>query len=188
VDTAPRDLSRFRPEGKKLSNEERTRLIKQTFPTVETLDWKRAFDEDIDLFGRMIRDILKIDQSVPGRPGPRPEPEHVRGMAHLRQLMGEDYTALPFEEAFVILSDQRSLTQLSRKVGLARSRVNRLRLGLVNPTVYDMAQIAEAFGKHPSFFAEYRAFYIVGALMDRLEGSPETSVGLYRKLRAAGAS
>lgn len=177
------DLAIFREaNGRKTAMEERVRLIQAEFPSVAELDWKRAFDHDIDLFGRIVRDILKIDQTVPGRPGPRPEPDPERAMASLRQLMGQDYTHLPFCEAFTILADGRSYRQLARKVDMSVMTVHRLRAGQLDPTMIQMSQVADAFGKHGSFFAEYRALVIAGAIVYRLERSPESSIGIYRRL------
>jgi len=172
--------------GKKLGMERRLELIHREFPATVSLDWKRAFDNDVDLFGRIVRDILKLDQVVPGRPGPRPDPEPDRAMGLLRQLMAEDYISLPFDEAFTILADQRSLTQLERKVGLPRTIVRRLMRGIRSPTMVEMASVAEAYGKHPSYFVEFRAAVIAGAIVLRLEGAPETSIGLYRRIVGVG--
>jgi DNA-binding phage protein len=180
VDLAPFKKANEKGVGTKAA--ERMRLIRKEFPVVYELDWKRAFDQDLDLFARVVRDILKLDQAVPGKPGPRLDPEYDRALVHLRQLMGQDYTMLSFVEAFGVLADGRSLTQLARKVGLSRTQVRRLRMGWKVPSLYEMSQIADAYGKHASFFVEYRIAYITGALATRLASAPESSIGLYRKL------
>lgn len=171
----------------KLPMERRVALIREEFPSVNTLNWKAAFDRDLELFARIMRDIFKLDQPEPRRSGPRPEPDFDRALVSLRQLMGQDYTTLPFFEAFNILADKRSLTQLGRKCGMDRMRVQRLRRDERAPMLWEMAQIADAFGKHPSFFTEYRSAMICGAIIDRLEASPETGVHIYRRLVGAMA-
>jgi transcriptional regulator with XRE-family HTH domain len=164
--------------------ERRVQMVREEFPTVVDLDWKAAFDRDFDLFARIMQAISQLGQVVPRRSGPRPEPDYDRALVDLRQLMGQDYTALVFAEAFAILADRRSLTQLGRKCGMDRMRVLRLKRGDRTPHIWEMEQIAEAFGKHPSFFVEYRCL-IAGAILSRLEASPETSVHIYRKLVGA---
>lgn len=162
--------------------EKRSAKIRERFPSTAHLDWKKAFDNDIDLFGRILRDVLKVDQSQPGRPGPRPALDYKQGVARLRQLMGQDYTCLPFHEAFKILSDGRSIRHLAVKTGLDRNMVYKLLRGDHAPDVYAMSQVAKSFDKHPSFFLEYRIMYIAAALMERMEWAPESTIGTYRKL------
>src|SRR5258707_136563 len=65
------DLTEF-AEYRKVAWEARAEKIVGRFPTVETVDWEIALERDIDLYARVIRDILKWEQAVPGRPGPRP--------------------------------------------------------------------------------------------------------------------
>lgn len=161
----------------------RVSLIKEQFPATAHLDWKRAFDQDMDLFARLLRDILKLDQAQPGRPGPRPALDYETGVQRLRQYMGEDYSVLPFGEAFKILSAGRSIRNLAAKTGLDRNQVHRLLTGQIDPDVYSMTQVAKSFNKHASYFLEYRTLVITNAILGRLEYSPETTIGMYRKLQ-----
>lgn len=120
--------------------------------------------------------------AVPGRPGPRPSLDVHEATRRMQQLLGQDYTLLAFPDALRILAGERSIRSLANKVKLDRSTVYRLLNGKIEPDPFWMRQVAAAFGKHPSYFLEWRMLYITAALMRRLEYSPETSVKLFREL------
>lgn len=183
---APRDLSAF-ADKRKISWDERLELIKRVFPSCDNMDWKKAFDRDIDLAGRIVKDIIKADQATPGRPGPRPALDTARATPMVDRLLGRDpnerpYTVLPFDEAFTMLVGDHSLRQVSRKVGLAHVTVHRLIRGEIVPTGEMMERIAEAFGKRPSYFLEYRIGAIAASVMQKLVGSPEKTIRAYEAL------
>jgi DNA-binding phage protein len=166
----------------KVSWEVRAKKIKEQFPSVTNLNWDRALEKDMDLFGRVLRDILKLEQAAPGRPGPRPSLDMAAATRRLNQLMGNDFTMLPFHEAFQVLAGGRSLRHVASMTGLNRNTVYRLMKGDSQPDGFEMAVVAETFGKHPSYFAEWRILYITNAFVSRLEYSPDTAIDIYRKL------
>jgi len=175
------DLTPFEKLGK-VSWEIRSQKIRAAFSTVENLDWDRALEKDMDLFGRVIRDVLKLEQASPGRPGPRPSLDTAEATRRLNQLLGKDYTILPFKEAFRVLARDRSTRHLASLTGLNRNTVQRLLKGDMEPDGFEMSVIAETFGKHPSYFAEWRNLYITNAIMERLEWSPDTAVDIFREM------
>ena len=182
------DLSEFAEANEaKVPWDERARMIRRRFPSTAALDWKRAFDADPELFGRLVRDMLKINAGAPGRPGPRPALSEEDAARRYRQLTGQDYTFLPFPEAFGHLRAGRSIRHLARKVGLDRNQVFRLLNGSVEPAAYDMEQVARAFSLDPSYFVEWRMLAITAALAGRMAEAPEATVGLYRRLKAASS-
>lgn len=179
------DLSVFRElneRGKRVPWAERVKVIRQQFPSVENLDWNRALERDVDLFGRIIRDIIKLDQAEPGRDGPRRQVDPAKGREALRRLAGQDYSELPFAESVRVLSRGMSLRPLARKTGLSPMTLSRLLRGDKEPDVHEMHAIAEAFKKHPSYFVEYRVGFITAAMASKLASAPEASIGIYRKL------
>jgi transcriptional regulator with XRE-family HTH domain len=89
---------------------------------------------------------------------------------------------LPFHEAFQVLAGGRSLRHVASMTGLNRNTVYRLMKGDSQPDGFEMAVVAETFGKHPSYFAEWRILYITNAFVSRLEYSPDTAIDIYRKL------
>jgi len=169
-------------EGRRFTWAERAELIKKQFPTRTKADWVRRFTDDPDMFSDLMRDLLKIDQQVPGKSGPRPGPEFEAGMDLIRKIRGEDYCTLKFSEALAILGHGMSLTALARKTKLSRSQVHRLLNAQMQPSAEEMEAVATAFKKEPSFFLEWRAAYIAGTLASKLEEAPEIGIGLYRKL------
>lgn len=175
------DLSEFIAAGK-VPWEDRAERIRKRFPTVDVLDWEDALARDVDLFGRIIRDILKLEQAVPGRPGPRPSLDVFAATRRMQHFWGNDFSLEPFPEALKLLAGQRSIRNLAHRVKLRKSYMNMLLNGQVEPDGFVMRLCAEAFDKHPSYFLEWRILYVVAAVVRRLEWSPEASVSLFRKL------
>lgn len=170
--------------GKKMPWKERYEVIRAHFPVVDQIDWMKAF-QDTDLYGRLWRDILRVDQvnEANAGQGPRPALDPKRARERLRQLMGEDYTYLPFQESFTILAGNRSVRHLASKAGLGKHFVWNLKNGVTQPDLYTLEVIAKAFGKDPSYFLEYRIAYVIGAMASRMEKAPEMTVDMYRELR-----
>lgn len=168
-----------------LSWDERLRAIKKQFPSVERLNWDKALANDVELFGNIIRDVLRHDQAEPGRDGPKPEIGYRQGVRRIQQFMGEDFSLLPFPEAFRNLTAGMSLTPLARKTSMSRMNCSRLLRGEKEPHVDEMILIAKAFKKDPSYFVEYRAAYIMSYIAQHCEQAPEVSVNLYKRLQKA---
>lgn len=169
---------------KKAPWQERVALVNEVFPSFVRLDWHKAFAQDVELWGEFIEDILKLDQAEPGRSGPRPNLDRGPALARLREYMGDDYSEQPFPDALLVLAgSNNSVRAIAYKTGLLRSFVHRL---LVGERVVDMVtveRIAKAYKKDPGYFLEYRVACVLAALGDRLVISPETTVGLYRRLK-----
>lgn len=161
---------------------DRKKIVNEQFPDWDKLDWVDAFS-DIELFGRIIRDILKLDQSEPGRSGPRPVLDRRAAEHRLRQFQRVDYSELPFKEALAVLAGGRSVRHLEAKTGVNRNTIQRLLAGTKEPSLYLMEELARGFGKEPSYFLEYRTAFILAALESRMLASPEIVGDLYNKLR-----
>lgn len=184
------DLSAFAELGPAdpTTEEHRMVLLRQRFPSAASLRWKVAFDNDIELLGRILRDILKLERATPGRHGPRPGLDRVRDMPALDRLRGLDptrhpYSLLPFRDAFSLLIEGRSIRSAANKLGLTPSRIYRLKEGLgAPPTMQEMEDIASRMGHHPSFFTEYRAWAIREAVEEALGRQPDVSIAVYERL------
>lgn len=166
---------------KRVSWTERVALIEKQFPDSIRLDWHEAF-KDIELFGRIWRDIAKVDPDAPGRSGPRPALDKRQAMERYRQLSGADFTEYPFHEAFQILRREKSVRVLSEMTTIDRNMIGKLLSGTRHPEIWMIEQVAKAFKKKPSYFLEYRVAYILGAMGERITSNPEMSVDLYRKI------
>lgn len=161
---------------------ERMALINEEFPSTVKVEWSRAFN-DIELFGRVLRDILKVDQTVPGRSGPRPVLNQAEALARLRQFMRVDYSELAFSESFRILTAGKSIRGIAAMTGLDRNMVHKLLTGSRQPDLYTIEAVAKAFKKDASYFTEYRMAYVLGALREKMEHSPEITIDLYKRLQ-----
>jgi Helix-turn-helix len=175
------DNARWRERKKRVPWDERVKLIEQEFPSARSADWNDVL-RDPDIFARVLKDILKVDQIEPGRAGPRPNLDLERGMRAWREISVGDYSELPFAEAFRILARGQSIRTIARKTSISKSRVERLLQGQDHPNVDDLRMVAKAFKKRPAYFVEYRAEYIMAAIASRLHDEHELTVALYKKL------
>lgn len=175
------DNERWRTEKHRVPWKERVELIETQFPSAVSPDWNIILRDD-DIFGRILKDILKVDQMEPGRAGPRPNLDYERGMQTWNEMTGQDYSEFPFPRAFAALVGRQSRTTIARKTTLSRSKVTRLLTAVENPTPEELRAIAEAYGKKPAYFAEYRAEFIMAAIAARLAQESEMTVALYTKL------
>lgn len=188
------------PTYRRPSEAERRKLISKYFPSVDrpieellaTGDWRD--DYDVDVFGRILGTLLQADAREPGARGRFAPLERDTAIARLRQIMGGgEHTSLPFGEALQLLSGWQpgnngsspagaiALRALARKTSISKSRLHRLLHGDDEPTADECACAAAGFGKHPSYFVEWRVQYIVGCLTDRLRLMPEASIDFYRQ-------
>lgn len=176
-----------------MTSAERRQLLHDKFPSVAQLNWDKAFDNDIDLLGHLLRDILKLDMALPGAAGRRPGLEEDEARPSLDRLMGRSptshvYSVLPFRATFELLMNGRSYRAMESKLGMPKTRVFRLLRGLDTPNTQDMELIAKAFKKQPSYFVEYRVQAIAASVYAALGEQPETSIGVYERLwQQAGA-
>jgi transcriptional regulator with XRE-family HTH domain len=170
--------------GQKMEWEDRYVVIKQEFPSAERLNWAEAL-RDVEVLGKVIRDILKDTLAEEGTtgPGPRPPLPMKEGSNRLRQLEGEDYSDYEFPEAFYILAQGRSVRHLARKLNMNSTLVYNLLKAKKHPDMATMEMIAKTFEKRPSYFLEYRVGYIVGALADKLVKTPDITIPIYAKLK-----
>lgn len=161
---------------------ERSELIKKRFPSTARLDWYEVFRQDPAILGKIVNDIIKLDQARSGKPGKRPSLEENDAQDKLRKLQDEDYSDMEFVPTLKLLAGTRSIRALSRKISLEKSYVHKLLTSKIEPPVQVIEQIAEAFGKHPSFFLEYRIYYVLAMLNHKLTQSPESSIIFYNRL------
>lgn len=175
--------------GKAIPWEERLAMIRRQWPSNRPdFNWAHAL-MDVDLLARIFRDILKLDSRPPGRIGPRPPLTEEEGMASWRRLTGQDYSTLPFPATFHALihvgGRRISISHVARKTGLPRSRCHRLLHADIEPTAEDMRAVAAGFGKHPSYFSEYRAAFVTAQIAERLAHTPDVSIRMYQQMREA---
>jgi hypothetical protein len=173
-----------------LTPEERKRLIAEKFPSTQSLNWEKAFGNNIELLARILQDILKVNIAPTGRPGPRPNLDRETAEPDLERLLGKDpsshpYTTLPFATAFRMLIGERSLRSLANKLDVSKSHLQRWLAGSVRPTPEQMERIAAVFDKQPSYFAEYRASKITNIVGDQLAGDPDFTIRVYERISQA---
>ena len=180
--TEPLGVEAFGEHTKKLPWDERAELIRKNFPSVDRVHWGKVFKQDPTIAGRIINDIIKIGGGDRGKPGKRPSLGQAETAQKFRQILDEDYTMLPFTEAFKLMCKGLSIRGVAAKTGLNRNTVDRLLNG-VTPSMENIEAIAVAFKKDPGFFLEYRLYYISASIFAKLAEAPESSIVFYKKLK-----
>jgi transcriptional regulator with XRE-family HTH domain len=161
---------------KRVPWKDRYEVVKQQFPSVQSLDWERVFRADPTIMGNILNDIIKVQVAPKGRPGKRPALEKEQAREVLAQYKGEDYTLLPFPKAVTRLKGKLSVRQFARRVSMSPTYAYNLMTGYKEPTVEDMQIVADAYGKEPSFFYEYRVAFITALMVERVDYAPESSI------------
>lgn len=170
---------------KKTSWAERKKLLETTFPSAVSTDWRKLFQQDVGLMGKLVNDILKADPADSNRPGKRPSLDTKEAADRFRKVFGGDFTIERFDEAFRVLTDGKSIRHIARNVGLDKSMVHELLRGNIEPRMDVIEKVAAGLRKHPSYFVEYRVGYILGVLSEKLYSNPESSVVFYKKLKGS---
>jgi hypothetical protein len=166
--------------GKRVPWDKRLQMIQEEFPSTRDTDWNLIL-KDPDIFARILKDVLKVDQIEVGRAGPRPNLDIEKGMRTWNEIRG-DFSERPFTEAFRIITRNNSQRTIARKTGISKTRIVRLFAGDDRPNMDDLRAIAEAYKKKPAYFVEYRAEYIIAVIATRLANEHELTAALYRKL------
>lgn len=174
-------FSELNARSKRVPWKDRYEVVKQQFPSVESLDWEKVFRADPTIMGNILNDIIKVQVAPKGRPGKRPALEKEQAREVLKQYRGEDYTLLPFPKAVTRLKGKLSVRQFARKVSMSPTYAYNLMTGYKEPTVVDMQIVADAYGKEPSFFYEYRVAYIAALMAERVDYAPESSIIYYER-------
>lgn len=133
-----------------------------------------------ELMGPILRDLLRL-QAV-SRRGKTAMPELGEGVDQLTAMFGLAYDVRPFAVAFAALASPAANNTVARKVGLSKDRVQRLRAGTLAPTMDEIESIALAYGRQPTWFADYRRMLILRAVSQVLADSPERSALWIRQM------
>lgn len=164
----------------------RVEMIREQFPSVDLPG--QALVKDEKFVAGILQDIIKVGQLAPEgqrRTGPRPPLSSMtreEKAAAWRELLGLEYSDRNFAETFQLLVNDESLSHVARKCSISRSRVHRLLRAEEPPTVDDIRLIAEAYGKRPAYFLEYRMEYVLAAVASRLNEAPGIATTAYRRL------
>lgn len=161
--------------------------VRRSWPSTEQ-NREQVLDAiaDYDLLGRVMRDVLRVGYEPPRR-GQRSPLEWSDGQARLRSLAAERSglaSNLPFGEAFARLADGHSVDAMADSTGLHTWVLDALLEGQRDPTAEEMVAIADAFGKPPTYFLEYRITFICAAMATSLLANPERTIDVLVRLGA----
>lgn len=140
---------------------------------------------DYDLLGRVMRDVLRVGYEPPRR-GQRSPLEWSDGQARLRSLAAERSgmaTTEVFHRAYPRIAHGLTVDAVADTTGIPAARLFVIADG-GHPTFEEMAAIAAAFGKPPTYFLEYRVQFICSAIATNLLAAPERTIDVLVRLGA----
>jgi transcriptional regulator with XRE-family HTH domain len=150
------------------------------YPNIQAINWTLAFNNDLDMMGRMIGDILKLQKAE--------ENPHRRGRRTVPQVsvdklyeMFDGFSNEPLPVALAKLVGKRSVRQVASKCNMSHMTFYRFLKGQAEPNLLMIEQIAAAFNKPPHYFAEYRAGLLSELLKQKLLQEPNLSVTMIRQ-------
>jgi DNA-binding phage protein len=159
----------------------------ERYPKLEELDWLGELQDDVNITGRIIGDILKLQRAEedPHRRGRRAVPNVSR-----EQLWAlfEAYSTEPFFPTLEKLSEGKTMGQVAIKVGLSKMTLYRYRRGEAGPGMEILEQVAKAYNKSPFYFLEYRAMFIGQLIEDALINNPQRSISLLKQVARNGGT
>ncbi len=126
-----------------------------------------------------IYDVVKTEEEKAAglvRQGRRPRRTNVALADVWATVFPEPYTMDPFPEAMLRLLNGRSQRQFARRIPCHQTTLSRLMAGSLTPDLSMLERIAGAAGVMPTFFVEYRALYLGGAVTEVLLAQPNMSV------------
>lgn len=159
---------------------EEAKELKKRLPDLSEYDWDRELETNEEFLISILRDIIKMGGEPPST-GPRRVLSRKDSQEQLDQLMSNDFSSKDFLESLTKLSNGDSVRTIAAKTGLNRNTVHRLQKGEIDPDPWHLDQIARSYGKHPSYFKEWRHMYLSVAVMNKLNNNPDASIQAYLK-------
>lgn len=184
-------MTNVKPRGAKPPSYNIEQLTGQ-YPSLKTLaappgkaaqrSWVAAFTHRPEALEGMLSDLIKQAYAKPGRIGQRPMPKEEE--VNLQTLLHGEYTDEPLTVVLPKLV-RSSHRDFCHAIYMSRRMYQRIFLPDKHPDKYwpDMAEIermAEAVGKPPSFFLEYRLMAAQAAFLQLITDRPVVATRLYR--------
>lgn len=135
-------------------------------PGIGSIDWD-ALMEDQDTFESMMSIVVKSYGSKQ-----KTKISKSDGIKALNAASGV-YSNAPFSKAFSVLLGDETIRRSAKKIGISPAFVYNLKSGKAVPSIEIIETIAKAYKVHPSYFSEYRMFYILLTMKQFLSSNPE---------------
>lgn len=167
--------------------------LQEQYPSLRTLAspaskagqraWVAAFTHRPEALEGILSDLIKQAYAKPGRIGQRPMPKEEE--VNLEALLQGEYTEEPIAVALPKLM-KISQASFCKKIYMSRRSFQRIFLADDDPEKYhpDMEiihRIANAVGKPPSYFLEYRMIAAQAAFLRLIQDRPVVATRLYRE-------
>lgn len=147
--------------------------------TDHTRAWAAVFRAKPEVMHAILADYVKHRYAVPGVVGQRPMPRE--GDVDIEELLrGPGINMAPIAEVLPALMPTGKV-KFARKVCLPVERLNAILAGRYTPTVPELRLIAEAVGRSPAHFIEYRRQLVLDAMDHLFTSQPQIATSLYRK-------
>lgn len=144
-------------------------------PSWDTFDWD-ALLSDQEGFEMMMSTLVKSHSGKKKIKVSKAEGGKLFGAAQ------GHVSGTSFDKTFSGLVGDETVRRSAKKIGVSPAHVYNLKTGRSTPSIELIESIALAYKVHPSYFLEYRTFYILSALREYLEKHPETASSWFSKL------
>jgi hypothetical protein len=145
--------------------------------------WVAAFTHRPEALEGILSDLIKQAYAKPGRIGQRPMPREAE--VDLEALLSGEYTDEPLAVSLPKLV-KISERALCTKLYISRRMYQRMFLPEHDPERYHpdaelLTRIAQAVGKQPSYFLEYRLIAAQAAFLNLITEKPVIATRIYRE-------
>lgn len=148
--------------------------LKEEYPQLEDIDWSDVIRKNPDVLENIVSGIVKVE-------GSRRKTNRRDGSRRMNAMHNVGDSERPFTESFSILCGDATLRSVANKLNCAPAHVYNLKLGRAQPTIEMMERIANAFNYSPSYFLEYRIYYVKESIGNFLMKNPETASTWFEK-------
>jgi len=140
--------------------------------------WVAVFNARPDAMHNLLADYIKQVYATPGRIGQRPMPKEEA--VDFQGLVYGDSSDMPLHEILpkLIKISERAFCA---KIHMSRTQFQRMLAGQYDPDVNEIRMIAEAIGKPPTYFIEYRKAMAISAFINLIDERPGIATSLYRQ-------
>jgi len=150
-------------------------VLRSKYPQITNINWGEILRDEPEVFCGVVGKVTVPDNTK------KSEIQTFQGNVQFARVSNSDYSELEFKKAFTIIYS-RYHDPLIEKTNLSERHLIALMEGSITPTYEDMEEIAQAIGRNPSFFMEYRIAKILASIDSYLMVSPETTSVWYNKV------
>lgn len=163
--------------AKKNNLEDKLSVLKSRRPELNNIDWGKILREEPEVFNGIANGVSRIDRNR------KSKLDHRTGTRRLHNFIQDDFSEKEFKEAFKIICGEDTMRKTAKKIDSSAAHVYNLKEGKAQPSLELMEVIAEAYGRKPEYFIEYRIINVLASVDKYLISNPETATVWFNKIK-----